>query len=244
MPAFISPKATIEKGSYIGNNVAILGETHIGSGTIIEDNCIIGKPSRSQMEKLKEIIVEQDRVGGSYVIYDSVVNTITSIGKFVQLQRGTTIYSGVTLDDGVICEDNCLIRWDTRIGANTKLMFGAFVGSYVTIGSFCRIGGFCGNDVSIGDYSSVFGDLIHSSTKYGGGRRERAPKVGNRVTIGFGAQIVGDVSVDAGSYIAAGSLVTKDVPANVVVTLFNVQCPLDKWEGSLREQYIASFPDE
>lgn len=43
------------------------------------------------------------------------------------------------------------------------------------------------------------------------------PKIGNNVKICAGAILVGDITIGDNSIIGAGSVVTKDVPANVVV---------------------------
>lgn len=43
------------------------------------------------------------------------------------------------------------------------------------------------------------------------------PKIGNNVKICAGAIVIGDVTIGDNSIVGAGSVVTKDVPANVVV---------------------------
>lgn len=241
---YISPRASIATRVYIGTGVVVLGSCHIESETIIEDNCIVGKPSRDQLAGLRENLIRTHRPVTDYAVYDSLVDTETVIGKGVQLQRGAVVYSGVTMGEGVICEDDCIVRWDTVIGAHSKIMFGALVSSYASIGEYCRIGGFCCNDAYIGNYTSMFGSLVHAYTKYGGGRRDPAPKLKDRVTVGWGAQIIGGVTVHEDSYVAAGSTVTKDVPSRVVATSTNVHNPLPKWLGDLRGEYLDSFPQK
>ena len=77
-----------------------------------------------------------------------------------------------------------------------------------------------GMGVVIGE-TSVVGDdvmLYHDVTL--GGRSmakvKRHPTVGDRVTIGSGARVLGDINVGDDSQIGANSVVTKDVPAGAV----------------------------
>ena len=77
-----------------------------------------------------------------------------------------------------------------------------------------------GMGVVIGE-TAVVGDdvmLYHDVTL--GGRSlakvKRHPTVGNRVTIGTGARLLGDIDIGDDSQIGANSVVTKDVPAGAV----------------------------
>ena len=77
-----------------------------------------------------------------------------------------------------------------------------------------------GMGVVIGE-TSVVGDdvmLYHDVTL--GGRSmakvKRHPTVGDRVTIGSGARVLGDVNLGDDSQIGANSVVTRDVPAGAV----------------------------
>lgn len=240
---YISSRATIETGVYIGQNVTIWGPAQIRTGAVLEDNTIIGKPSRVQLQRFK-LTLEAAGETLSHTEYDAAVDTVTIIGEGAVVQSGTTIYSGCELGSESICEDNATLRWDTKIGALTKVMFGAFIGSYITIGHHCRIGGFCCNDVFVGNYVTTFGDLTHSYTRYGGGRRDPAPRLENRVTVGFGVNIIGGVTVGADSYVVANSIVTKNVPPKTIVTDANVHHPMSEWKGTLRDEYLTSFPPE
>ncbi len=240
---YISPHATIEAGVYLGHNVVILGAVQIQRGAIIEDNVILGKPSRVQLQRFK-LALQADPNHASHQDYNNCVDTPTVIGQGAVIQSGTVIYSGCELGAETICEDNAIIRWDTKIGAYTKVMFGAFIGSYITVGHHCRVGGFCCNDVYLGNYVTTFGDLTHSYTRYGGGRRDPAPRLENRVTVGFGVNIIGGVTVGKDSYVVANSVVTKDVPPETIVTDTNVHHPMSEWKGTLHDEYLYSFPPE
>ena len=240
---YISPNAIVEDGVYIGRNTAILAHVHLKRGTIVEDNCIVGKPSRAQMGRFQELLKTQGRKL-TFEDYDSVVDTPTVIGENAQIHSGTIVYSGCTLEEGVIAEDRCVVRWDTTIGAHTKLMIAAFVGAKMTIGTHSRIGGISGNGSKIGSYVTNFGYLIHNYTSFGGNRAEPAPTIGDFVMIGYTCNIIGGVTVGSRSYIAAGATVSRDVPPETVVIGFNQHRPMSEWKGTLRQDYLASFPVE
>ena len=76
-----------------------------------------------------------------------------------------------------------------------------------------------GMGVVIGE-TAVVGDdvMIYHDVTLGGrslARVKRHPTVGNRVTIGTGARVLGDITLGDDSQIGANSVVTKDVPNGV-----------------------------
>ena len=60
--------------------------------------------------------------------------------------------------------------------------------------------------------------ILQSVTLGGTGKEhgDRHPKIRSGVLIGAGAKILGNIEVGEGAKIGAGSVVTKDIPANVV----------------------------
>lgn len=78
-----------------------------------------------------------------------------------------------------------------------------------------------GSGVVIGE-TAVIGDdcLIHHGVTLGGKSRQpgkRHPTLGNRVLVGAGAIILGDIMIHDEAVIGAGSVVTKDVKACDIV---------------------------
>lgn len=73
-----------------------------------------------------------------------------------------------------------------------------------------------GMGVVIGETAIVGDDvMIYHDVTLGGrslGRVKRHPTVGNRVTIGTGARVLGDITLGDDSQVGANSVVTKDVP--------------------------------
>ena len=79
-----------------------------------------------------------------------------------------------------------------------------------------------GMGVVIGETAEVGDDvMLYHGVTLGGrsmARVKRHPTVGNRVTIGAGARVIGPVVVGDDTQIGANSVVVKDVPAGAVAT--------------------------
>jgi serine O-acetyltransferase len=78
-----------------------------------------------------------------------------------------------------------------------------------------------GTGVVIGE-TAVVGDnvsMLHEVTLGGTGKQvgDRHPKIGAGVLLGAGAKVLGNISVGAGSKVAAGSVVLNDVEAHTTV---------------------------
>lgn len=78
-----------------------------------------------------------------------------------------------------------------------------------------------GMGIVIGE-TSIIGDdvtLYHGVTLGGTSleKKKRHPTIGDRVTIGAGAKILGDICIGSDSRIGANAVVVKNVPANSVV---------------------------
>lgn len=98
-------------------------------------------------------------------------------------------------------------------------------GHHVQLGPHCHVSAdiYFGNYVLCAAYVSFIGKNEHSYNRPGlpvwnSPRGVDAPTiVGNDVWIGHGAIIIGGVKIGDGSIIAAGSVVTKDVPPMTIV---------------------------
>ncbi len=81
--------------------------------------------------------------------------------------------------------------------------FGVVIGETAVIGNNCT--------------------MFHNSTLGGTGNEngDRHPKLGNNVFVGSGAVILGNIKIGNNVKVGANAIVTKDIPENCTVVLFN-----------------------
>ncbi|WP_138315694.1 serine O-acetyltransferase [Rhodoluna limnophila] len=106
-----------------------------------------------------------------------------------------------------------ILATGTRFWTGVEIHPGATVGRRVFIDH--------GMGVVIGE-TAIIGDdvLIYHGVTLGGRENitaKRHPTIGNNVVIGAGAIVLGNITIGDGSSIGAGTIVTKDLPANSVV---------------------------
>lgn len=114
--------------------------------------------------------------------------------------KETTILSPFYTDYGY----NCFIGDNTFINHNAYLMDGA----PIKIGSYCFIGPNCGM------YTATHALIAEERNQ--GLEKAKPIEVGNNVWIGGDVTILPGVKIGDNSVIGAKSVVTKDIPANVI----------------------------
>ena len=95
------------------------------------------------------------------------------------------------------------------IGENSQICAFAFVGADALVGDACIV-----NTKASIDHESIIGNGVHLAP---GATLCGCVKVGNLVFIGASAIILPNLSIGDNSIIGAGSIVTRDVPKNVLV---------------------------
>lgn len=122
----------------------------------------------------------------------------------VKIGRRTTIWPGVKL---------------TSLGASPDAPARLSIGEFSSIGDRTQI--HCCDRVTIGDYVLVSWDVnilennFHTTTD--GGIKAAPITIGDRVWIGCRVIILAGVTIGEGSIVAAGSVVTRDVPPGTLV---------------------------
>lgn len=149
------------------------------------------------------------------------------LGKGVKLAKFINLYG-------------CEVGDDTKIGAFVEIQKGAKVGRRCKISShtFVCEGVTIEDNVFVGHGVMFINDIYPRATANGQLQTEADWKVERTVikrgaSIGTGATILANVTVGENAIVGAGSVVTKDVPANAIVAgnparvLRKIESPLE-----------------
>jgi len=145
------------------------------------------------------------------------VNEFCSIAPDVKLGKGVKLSKFINLY-------GCEIGDDTKIGAFVEIQKNATVGRRCKISShtFVCEGVTIEDNVFIGHGVMFINDIYPRATANGALQTEADWKVErtvikNGASIGTGATILANVTIGENAIVGAGSVVTKDVPANSIV---------------------------
>ncbi len=195
-------------------------------------------------------------VGPDTVIHPGVfLQGRTSVGARCELHAGVRIVDS-TLGDDVTVRNHCVIHGATlargaEVGPFAHLRPGAEIGETAKVGNFVEIKKSALGPGSKANHLSYLGDAtIGEGVNVGAGtitcnydgKRKHATRVGDRVFIGSGTQLVAPVSLGDDAYVGAGSCVTDDVPAGALAVARNRQVVKDGWSGR-REAGPGDAPD-
>ncbi|HEV2288221.1 MAG TPA: bifunctional UDP-N-acetylglucosamine diphosphorylase/glucosamine-1-phosphate N-acetyltransferase GlmU [Candidatus Acidoferrales bacterium] len=189
----------------------------------------------------------------------------TVIEPGVQLLGKTRIASGVTIQTGSVIldsdvDENAMIRQhsiieQSRIGARTivgpfahlreraELQEGARVGNFVEVKKSVLGEGVKAmhlsylGDASIGRETNVGAGTI--TCNYDGAKKNPT-RIGERVFVGSNSALVAPITIGDGAYIAAGSTVTENVPADALAIARGRQVNKPGWAAERRKKMADS----
>ena len=146
-----------------------------------------------------------------------------SFGKKVEIRSGTIIYPNVTVGDLFETGHNVLIRSNFCCGDYVSVGTNSIIDGDVKFGNFIKIASGCyippgvrfENRIFLGPNVTFTNDAFPLKR-----RHEYAPletKVADNVSFGAGSVVLPGVTISSNCFIAAGAIVTKDVPTNSLV---------------------------
>lgn len=142
----------------------------------------------------------------------------TRLGEDCTIRTGTVVYADVVLGDGTSTGVHSLIREHTHmgregvVGSGTIIENGVRLGDHVILqsGVFLPAGTLVGNRVFVGPRA------VFTNDRYPLRRREQylveGPVLEDDVSVGANVTLLPGVQIGRGAMVAAGSVVTKDVP--------------------------------
>ena len=208
-------KALLNKGALIRDvlRTDIKGDLKVQTDVEIDINCIFE---------------DKVTIGSNTTIGHNCYLNRCKIGKNVHIKPNTIIF-------GATIGDNCIVGPYARIRPGTVLKDSSQVGNFVevknsTIGSRTKINhlSYIG-DAHLGTDINVGAGCI--TCNYDGEKKHKTIVESNSF-IGSGTRLVAPVKVAKGSYIAAGSTVTKDTPGGGSLTIArSKQVSIPKWKS-------------
>jgi len=174
------------------------GINTIGSGAQIFEPVTLGFPSRNNIGKMG---------------YSGC-----TIGRNAVIRSGTIIYCDVVIGENFQCGHNVLVREKTIIGNKVSLGTATVIEGNTSIGNNVNLQSmvYIPTNTVIEDNVFIGPNTVLTNDKFPptgiGGLK--APKILKGAAIGANATIVPGICIGEGALVAAGAIVTKDVPAN------------------------------
>jgi len=225
---YIDANVTLGANCRLGHGVIIHPDTTIAAGVRIDDHTVIGKlPMRAAASA-----VTKDEALTGCVIGDNCI-----VGTFV------VIYRGCRIEQNVLVADLASVRENVRIGEYTIVGRGVTVENKVTIGKRCKLEteAYITALSEIGDYCFIAPEVTFTNDNFMARTKERF-KYHKGVTMKTGARIGANVTVLPGitieddALVAAGSVVTRNVPARKIV----LGSPARVWRDVPAEQLLEN----
>ncbi len=184
----------------------IYGRSSIGKNAIISEDVIIGYPTADILRKAASSGMDMSRMDFKGAV----------IGDNAVIRPNSTIYAGVVAGNDLRTGHNVMIREDTKIGDNVLIGTNTIIDGHTTIGNNVSIQGnvyiplnvIIEDNVFIGPCAVLTNDKYPIRTK----SDLKGPILRKGASIGANTTILPGVEIGEGAMVAAGALVSKDVP--------------------------------
>ena len=140
------------------------------------------------------------------------------LGNNCYIRKGCILYADIEAGDDFQTGHNVMIREKTIFGSHIVVGTNTTIDGNVTVGNFVKIESNCyiPTHVTIGNRVFIGPGVTLTNDKYPQKMRDIYKPSGaiieDGVSLGGGVVVVPDVVIGRGSFIAAGALVTKDIP--------------------------------
>ena len=194
----------LSDGIIIGKDVKIGADTVILPNTIIKGNTVIGKNCEIGPNSYIENCITEDNVTLNNVqAHDSKIDSGAKAGPFVHLRPGTHLHSGVKIGDFVEVKNS-------EVGINTCIAHLTYIGDS-DVGKGVNFGCGC------------------VTANYDGIKKYRTT-IGDNAFIGCNTNMIAPVTIGDNATTAAGSTITKDVPADSLAVERGQTRIIENWE--------------
>jgi acetyltransferase-like isoleucine patch superfamily enzyme len=203
----LSPTAQVGQDVVFGANVVVHDGVVIGDGVVIQDGAILGKRPKLAPTSGAAPVGEEPLV----------------IGAGAAICAQAIVFASARIGEGSIVGDQAFVRERSRIGAGTVVGRGSAIDNDVVIGDRVRIQtsvyitGFSvvEDDVFVGPCAMTTND--DTMNRHDEDYALRGATLRRACRIGGGAVLTPGVEVGVEAFVAAGAVVTSDVPERGLV---------------------------
>ena len=189
-----------------GAYVVVHAGTVIGAGCVIEDHAVLGKRPR---------LAPGSAAAGE--------TGFLRLGEQVKVCCGAVLLAGAEIGAGSIVGDQAYVRERTQIGPGTVIGRGSAVDNDVRVGARVRVqtGVYLTaytvieDDVFVGPGATTTND--DTMSRHGPETPLRGATLRRACRVGGGTVLTPGVEIGAEAFVAAGAVVTRDVPPHAVV---------------------------
>ena len=189
-----------------GAYVVVHDGTMIGDGCVIEDHVVLGKRPR---------LARGSSAKGD--VGDLV------LGERVTVCSGAVVFAGAKIAEEAILGDQSYVRERSQIGAGSVIGRGSVVDNDVVVGERVKVQTsvyltaftVIEDDVFVGPGATTTND--NTMARHGEETPLRGATLRRACRVGGGTVLTPGVEIGEEAFVAAGAVVTKDVPARAVV---------------------------
>ena len=197
----------VPEDAEIGGNVVIHAGTSLGAGVRLQDGAVLGKPvalgPRSNAPRRDpgalEVAEGATICAGAVVVAGARIGARAVVGDQAHVREGAIVGEESAVGRG------SQVDWDVRLGARVRIQTGCYVAGRSVVE----------DDVFIAPGVVTTND--RHATRHGPDYEMEGAVLRRASRIGAGAVLLPGVEVGEEALVAAGSVVTRGVPARAVV---------------------------
>jgi len=202
---FVGEGVQLGEAVRLGAHVVIHAGTLVGAGCLIEDHAVLGRRPR-----LARGSSARGRVGP------------LEIADQVTVCSGAVVLAGARLAEGVIVGDQAFVRERASVGPGSVIGRGSVVDNDVEVGARVRVQ----TNVYLTAFTELEDDVFvgpgvtttndDTMARHAPDARLRGAILRRACRVGGGAVLTPGVEIGEEAFVAAGAVVTRDVPARAV----------------------------
>jgi len=189
-----------------GANVVVHAGTTVGDGCVIDDHAVLAK--RPRLASSSAARGDAGRL---------------ELGARVTVCAGAVVFAGANVGDEVIVGDQSFVRERTSIGAGSVIGRGSVVDNDVVVGARVRVQ----TNVYLTAFTLIEDDAFlgpgvtttndHTMARHAPGALLQGARLRRACRVGGGVVLTPGVEIGEEAFVAAGAVVTRDVPPRAVV---------------------------